>query len=93
MDFLLFFIVLCIVQRASLNCPFFENGHFAFRGGESTFQFNYRAARYRAREKLNLNAHFPHITGQSVFLESGQFSVHLCTMHKIDQKHTFYNVL
>ena len=48
---------------------------------------------YRAGEKLNLNAHFPHITGQSVFLESGQFSVHLCTMHKIGENSFFLNNL
>ena len=29
--FLLLFIILCIVERDHVNCPFSENGHFAFR--------------------------------------------------------------
>ena len=31
MFFLLFFIILCIVEIVNVNCPFSENGHFAFR--------------------------------------------------------------
>ena len=53
MDFLLFFIVLCIVQKASLNCPFFENGHFVFRRGESTMQFNYAQHLFKTLETTN----------------------------------------
>ena len=46
-EFCCFLIILCIIERVNVNCPFFENGQFAFRGQESTFKFKYDAARYR----------------------------------------------